>query len=230
MIGPGRLSCSEQRMETCLEASVGRKMENEAVIDDLAPGQTIIDKISDDGFVDGVEIRQIIEVLRVQNEGGANDALSKTDAATAAMMVRNSLFTRLILLVSRIYAPPRKDDMHVGRAFELLKDTAVKAEIETRGPRGSLDDALETWRRLKGDHRLSKIKQFRDKYTAHLGKPNPQIPLPEFQELFSFSHETTVLLDQLARATGTRSEGLDTWDYQVRESAEAFWAPWALKR
>jgi hypothetical protein len=41
-------------------------------------------------------------------------------------------------------APAREDDMHVGRAFELLKDSAVKAEIETRGPRGSLDEALET--------------------------------------------------------------------------------------
>jgi hypothetical protein len=205
-------------------------MENEAVIDEQEPGQTIVDKISDDGFVDGIEIRQIIELLEVQNNGGSNEAISKTEANTAAMMLRNSLITRLVLLVSRIYAPSRKDDMHVGRAFELLKDTAVKAEIETRGPEGSLNEALEIWRKLKADHRLPKVKQFRDKYTAHLGKPNPQIPLPEFQELFSFARETTVLLDQLARATGTRTEGLDTWDYQVRASAEAFWAPWSQKQ
>jgi hypothetical protein len=201
-------------------------MEN-ALTDDDEPGQTIVYEISDNGFVDGIEIRQIIEVLRVQNSEGINDALSKADAAAAAMMVRNGLISRLVLLVSRIYAPARKDDMHVGRAIELLKDTAVKAEIETRGPGGSLNDALETWHKLKGDNRLSKVKQFRDKYTAHLGKPNPQIPLPEFQELFSFASDTTVLLDQLARATGARTEGLDTWDYQSRASAEAFWAPWS---
>jgi hypothetical protein len=69
------------------------KMENEAVIDDQEPGQTIVDKISDDGFTDGIEIRQIIELLREQNEGCVNDELSKTDAATAAMMVRNGLLT-----------------------------------------------------------------------------------------------------------------------------------------
>jgi hypothetical protein len=201
-------------------------MENKGVIEDQEPGQTIVDKISDGGFMDGIEIRQIIEILRVQNEEGVNDALSKTDAATAAMMVRNSLFTRLVLLVSRVYAPPQKDDMHVGRAFELLMDNALKAEIETRGPEGSLDEALKTWEKLKADNRLPKVKQFRDKYTAHLGKPNPKIPLPEFQELFAFARETTVLLDQLARATGARTEGLDIWDYQTRESAEAFWAPW----
>jgi AbiU2 len=199
------------------------------VIEGDEPGQTIVYEISDGGFVDGIEIRQIVEILRVQNEDGANDALSKTDAAAAAMMVRNGLLARLVLLVSRVYSPPRKDDMHVARAFELLKDTAVKAEIATRGPGGSLDKALETWEKLKGDPRLPKVKHFRDKYTAHLGKPNPKIPLPEFQEVFGFARETTSLLDQLARATGARTEGLDTWDYQAQMSAEAFWAPWSQK-
>jgi hypothetical protein len=65
------------------------------------------------------------------------------------------------------------------------------------------------------------LKQFRHEYTAHLGKPNPPIPLPEFRELFSFARETAVLLDRLARATGSRTEGLDSWDYQVQESAES---------
>jgi hypothetical protein len=45
------------------------KMENEALIDDQEPGQTIVDKISDGGFTDGIEIRQIIELLEVQNNG-----------------------------------------------------------------------------------------------------------------------------------------------------------------
>jgi hypothetical protein len=201
-----------------------------AAVNEEEPGQTTVDTISDGGFLDGIEIRQIIELLRVQNEDGANDKLSKTDAAPAAMIVRNCLFTRLVLLISRVYAPPRKDEMTVGRAFELLKDAAVKAEIEARGPKGSLEEALDTWRKLKADPRLPKVKQFRDKYTAHLGKPNPQIPLPEYQELFGFARETTVLFDQLARATGARTEGLDTWDYQVRESAAAFWTPWSQQK
>jgi hypothetical protein len=194
------------------------------------PEQTVVYTISDTGFMDGIEIRQIIELLNVQNNGSINDAISKTDATTAATILRNSLITRLVLLVSRIYAPVREHDLHVGRAFELLKEAAVKAEIETRGPHGSLKEAVNAWRKLKADPRLPKVKQFRDKYTAHLGKPNSQIPLPEFQELFSFARETTVLLDHLARATGARTERLDTWDFQLRESAEAFWAPWSPKR
>jgi AbiU2 len=196
------------------------------VVNSQDPGQTVVYEISDTGFTDGIEIRQIVELLEIQNNEGVNDALSQTDATTAALMLRNALMTRLVMLVSRVYASSREDDMHVGRAFDLLGDNAVMNEIRTRGPAGSLDDAIGTWRRLKGDHRLPKIKQFRDKYTAHLGKPNPKMPLPEFNELFSFAQETTVLLDKLARATGARTEGLDTWNYQVRESAEAFWKPW----
>jgi hypothetical protein len=111
--------------------------------------------------------------------------------------------------------------MHVARAFELLEDLAVKAEIEARGPAACLNESFERWQKLKDDDRLPKIEHFRDKYTAHLGQPNPQIILAQFQELFSFVRETTELLGQLARATGARTEGLDTWDYQARE------APWS---
>ena len=139
--------------------------------------------------------------------------------------MRNAL-SRLVLLVSRVYAPAREHDMHVGRAFDLLEDPAVKAKLAGRGPPGSLGQAIEAWQKLEGDHRLPKIKQFRDKYTAHLGKPKPEIPLPEFRELFSFAHDTTKLLDQLARVTGSHWEGLDTRDDQFRESARAFWKPW----
>ena len=191
---------------------------------------TIVYEISDVGFADGIEIKQLIQLLETQNNEGVNDALNLTEADTAGLILGNSMISRLVLLVSRVYAPSREHDMHVGRAFELLEDPAVKAEMAGRGPPGSLTRALETWRRLRGDHRLPKIKQFRDKYTAHLGKPKPEIPLPEFGELFSFAHDTTQLLDQLARATGARWEGLNTWDSQLRESARRFWKPWMTRK
>jgi len=36
-----------------------------------------------------------------------------------------------------------------------------------------------------------------------------------------------IAVSAAAAQLDTRTEGLDTWDYQVRESAEAFWAPWS---
>ena len=189
------------------------------------PRQTVVCEISDTGFMDGIEIRQILQLLEIQNGNGVNDALSKT-AETAGLIVRNGLVARLVMLVSRVFGTPREDDLQVGRAFELLKEPAVLNEIRTRGPSGSVDDAIATWQRLKSDPRLPKLKQFRDKFTAHLGKPNPQIARLKSNELVSFAHETTVLLDKLARATGAREQRLDAWDYQLKEAAEAFWKPW----
>jgi hypothetical protein len=108
----------------------------------------------------------------------------------------------------------------------LLEDSAVKAEIASRGPPGSLDATLGLWSKLKDDVRRERTKHFRDKYTAHIGEPDPTIPPPEFQELFSFAHETTDLMWALARSTGARTQSIDAWDKELGESAEAFWAPW----
>jgi hypothetical protein len=191
------------------------------------PGQTAVFEISDLGFQDAIEIRQIAKLLEFQNEDSVRDALEEKEADTASLMMRNALISRLVLLVSRVYASPSRDtDLHVGRAIELLNDDAVRTEIEMRGPPGSVAHALDLWKRLRGDHRLSRIKHFRDRYTAHLGKPNPEIPLPEYNQLFEFARETTVLMDALARATGARTEGVDTWDEQLQNSAAAFWLPW----
>jgi hypothetical protein len=190
------------------------------------PGQSIVYEISDVGFTDGIEIKQLIHLLEIQNNEGVNDTLNLKDAGSAGAILRNAMLSRLVLLVSRVYGTPREHDMHAARAFHLLKEPAVKAEMAGRGPPGSLSHAIETWERLRSDHRLPKIKQFRDKYTAHLGKPRPDIPLPEFRELFSFADDTTKLLGQLARATGARWEGLDTWDDQLQDAARKFWKPW----
>jgi hypothetical protein len=79
-----------------------------AVVKSQDPGQTVVYEISDTGFTDGIEIRQIVELLEIQNNEGVNDALSQTDATTAALMLRNALMTRLVMLVSRVYASSRE--------------------------------------------------------------------------------------------------------------------------
>jgi hypothetical protein len=52
------------------------------------------------------------------------------------------------------------------------------------------------------------------------------IPTLELLELFGFSRDTTAVIDMLARATGTRTQCLDSWDEELKESAVAFWKPW----
>ena len=43
------------------------------------PGQTEVYEISDVGFTDGIEIRQLIQLLEIQNNEGVNDALNLRD-------------------------------------------------------------------------------------------------------------------------------------------------------
>jgi hypothetical protein len=96
------------------------------------PGQSVVYEISDVGFTDGIEIKQLIHLLEVQNNEGVNDALNLKDAGTTGAILRNAMLSRLVLLVSRVYGTSREQDIHVARAFDLLKDPAVKAEMAAR--------------------------------------------------------------------------------------------------
>lgn len=193
---------------------------------DEEPGQITVYEICDRGYSDAIEIRQLVELLKSENVGEAFIHLANRDGETAGMILRNSLLSRLVILVTRVYSIPRSDDLHLGRAIQLLGDSSVRKEIETRGPTGSLASALADWERLSADDRLKVVKHFRDKFTAHLGRPSPDVSPPEFGLLSQFAYETSVLLDRFALATGERFESVDTWNEQIRNAANIFWKPW----
>jgi hypothetical protein len=182
--------------------------------------------IADSGFTDAIEIRQIIQALELQNTNEVSEALQAVGAGYAAITIRNALIARLVLLVGRVYDHSGHEELHVCRAIELLKDVTVRLQIEARGRKELLAESLKRWAKLKDDQRLKRTRQLRDRYTAHPGKFNSAIPPLEFQELFDFARETTAVMDALARATGTRTQCLDSWDEELNESAAAFWQPW----
>ncbi|MDB5091807.1 MAG: hypothetical protein JWR09_5801 [Mucilaginibacter sp.] len=189
------------------------------------PGQTIVYEISEAGFGDAIEIRQIVRLLELHDDTVRTN-LDDNDAGMASSFVRNSLLARLVLLVSRAYARSKDTDLHIRRAICLLRDDAVRDEIETWGPPGSLANALVLWSRLRSDHRLPLIVHFRDKFTAHLGQPDPSISLPQNRQVFDFAMETSNMMSALAIATGAKPEGVDTWDGEIEQAAAAFWSPW----
>jgi len=105
----------------------------------------------------------------------------------------------------------------------LLKVPAVR-EIFNKNP-AALAEAETHFKRCKGDHRLQKIRHFRDKFTAHIGEPE-EIPLPPYKELFSFARETVGCIDQVAGATGMADKKMAD-NIDAKEQAVSFWAPWA---
>jgi hypothetical protein len=189
-------------------------------------GARIVCDIADVGFTDAIEIRQIIQALELQNRYEISEALLAVGAGYAAVIIRNALIARLVLLVGRVFDASCNGELHVSRAMELMKDNAVRSEIEARGRKDLLAEAFKRWTKLKSDQRLGRIKKLRDRYAAHLGDFNSVIPTLELQEFFDFSRDTTAVIDMLARATGTRTQCLDSWDEELKESAVAFWQPW----
>jgi AbiU2 len=173
---------------------------------------------------DAQEILVLISLIRKQNEGTINPKLNEAGAGGAGLVLRNALIARLTLLVSRVFAKPWPKDRHFQQAIELLKDDQV---LLSRGAdRTEVRAAIKAFNRCRSDGRFRKIKQFRDKYTAHLGEPDKNIPAVEYHELFSFSDAVVECIERCAKAARIA-------DVAIREQAEAdslataFWKPWS---
>jgi hypothetical protein len=173
---------------------------------------------------DAMEIVALITILETGNEGGVNDSLSNAGAGQAGIVVRNSLFARLILLVTREFARSREGDLHLGRAFDLLRGDTL-AIFQGVGSSDDLSAAIDQWEGLRGDQRLNSLNHFRDKQTAHIGASDPNIPPAINNDLFALGNAVVDLVDRLAKGTGmTNVKVRDNID--AKPTAEAFWLPW----
>jgi len=184
--------------------------------------QSICD-ISERAFWDGVEILTVIEVLETGNQTRVQKAINKGDVRFAADVIKNALFTRLILLVARAHGGKGvwAGDRHAGMAFEQLKRfPKIAKEMQSPSPT-DVADARRLWDKCRGDHRRKAFLHYRDKYLAHLGEAD-QDP-PKYDDVFDFARATASALEKLAHGTGVvrvshRSE------LQARKaSAKNFW-------
>jgi AbiU2 len=143
----------------------------------------------------------LVELLKRQNIGGINSRLSKGGAGSAAIAVRNAMITDLVLLVSRAYADSKPGDLHLQAAADLLKSDKTAREIfDSSNTSRKVSDFEAHWLKCRGDHRRQRIKHFRDKHSAHLGKPK-DILMPEYAELFEFAEATVQAMELLVLAT-----------------------------
>jgi hypothetical protein len=175
---------------------------------------------------DAREILVTIRVMECQNTGGVNERLSATGAAHAGMVVRNALISHLIIRIARIYSDARVGDLHLRRAFAILRDKQIRAEFEVDATsKTALCEAEGYFQERLKDDRRERIKHFRDKIVAHRGKLK-DIPMPEFEELFAFACATIEAIEKLAFAIKiARVRVKDKFD-DAESVAEAFWHPW----
>jgi hypothetical protein len=107
-----------------------------------------VNEIARDGFLSALEILQLIEVMEIQNGGRTNANISDSGAGRAGIVVRNSLISRITLLVAGAFSPARRDDRHLRRAFELLRDPQIRATIERQGSPTILQEAIDFWNKI----------------------------------------------------------------------------------
>jgi hypothetical protein len=183
----------------------------------------VVREIVNQSLAHGMEILSLVELLEAQNTGGVNKNLAEADLGNSLIVVRNAMMARLVLLVAREFSKPLETDKNLHRAVNLLRTPMVR-EIFSKNPE-ALAEAVDYFKKCKGDHRLQKIRHFRDKFTAHTGEPE-EIPLPAYKELFSFARETVRCIDQIASATGLADKKIED-NIDAKKEAVAFWAPWA---
>jgi hypothetical protein len=173
-----------------------------------------IEAIAKEAFQTGMEILQIIELMERQNTGRINGNLSDSGAARAGMTIRNSLTTRLVILVAGAFAPTRAGDRHLKKGFEDMVDPNLRSQLKMDAQAFSRAEAL--WKKLETDPRYDTIKHFRDKFTAHLADPKPGVPPPKYGQVFDFAKEVTITMEQFAIGVGVTKERLsDTDDWRL---------------
>ncbi|WP_291849915.1 hypothetical protein [Bradyrhizobium sp.] len=174
---------------------------------------------------DALQIYALVALLRRQNANGINSRLSKAGAATATAAAQNAMIAYLVTLVARAYAEPKQGDLHLRAGAEMLKVDKTSREIFDSGNKPKkVADFEEHWAKCRADHRLAKIKSFRDKQTAHLGIAENVLE-PEYRELFEFGEATAQAMEFLALATGVAVNPI-AGNNDAIASAEAFWKPW----
>src|SRR5216684_974418 len=187
------------------------------------PAETLR-KIAELALSDAVEITLLIGLIQGQNTGGVNKQLNDAGAGRAATVLRNALIARLVILIARAYAKPKHGDLHLRVAACSLEDNTTRLIFASGNGAERLAAFDRLYAKCRGDHRLPPIKEFRDKYTAHLGEPKG-IQEATYRDLFAFGAETTKAMELLALATGIAIKPINT-EPDLVSSPEAFWAPW----
>jgi lysyl-tRNA synthetase class 1 len=189
-----------------------------------------IRKIAEQALQDALEIYQLIALLRAKYTDGVNSSLAKVGAVTASDTLENALISRLVILVMRAYDEPRPGEQNLRAAVEMLKTDQTAREIFDLGQKvKKVADFEEQWTKCFGDHRRPKIKNLRDKRTAHLGVPAEDIAEAEYRELFEFGEATAHAMELLALGTGVAVKPVTGNNNAVAE-ADTIWKPWQVSR
>jgi hypothetical protein len=188
---------------------------------DLNPTVQLVRDIASYAFTDAIDIMQVIETLEASNDPAVVGAINAARVGNVAECISRALWSRLVGVVARAYAPSKPGDLHAQRAFDLLKDQDIRTGLEKIGDPAALSAAVTQWGRCRDDHRRGSIKEFRDKQIAHWG--TLKAPPPIINDIFAVSRMTATAMTLLANGSGVVALSLDSQVMNYRGAADRFW-------
>jgi hypothetical protein len=177
--------------------------------------------ISAEAFADAIDMLSIIETLEAGNTPAAVAAVNAAGTDAVAQCIYRALWSRLVVIITRAYAAARPGDRHAQYAFDLLKEPAVRSEVEQNGDTAALAQAVTLWYRCRDDHRQQPIRSFRDKQIAHWGNLKTHPPI--INDIFAVSRATAAALERLAQGTGVVTLSLGSQLMGYPKKAARFW-------
>jgi len=181
----------------------------------------LIKDIASAAFLDAIDVLQIIETLEAGNTPFAVGAVNTAGTDAVAKCVYRALWSRLILVVTRAYAPARPGDLHAQYALDLLKDPALRKEVEKSGDPTALANAIRHWAKCRGDNKLNTMRGFRDKQIAHWGQMQSQAPV--INDIFAMSRATATGMELLAQGAGVVTLSIASQLVGYRQKADRYW-------
>ncbi|MDA7948636.1 MAG: hypothetical protein MPJ78_14310 [Hyphomicrobiaceae bacterium] len=181
-------------------------------------------QVAGDGYSDGISCLAAIEIVERSNRDSVIGPLNDSNAGRAALLLRDSAFFRLQMMVVRAYATVRHpDDLHLRAAVNFLRE---HIDEETRPDRHDrLTKVIKLFDSADNDSRLVPLKNMRDKELAHWARPTGDLR-PRCDELFGVTRDTCAIWEHLSFGAGTVMIELDNQIDAYRESAAAFWGVW----
>lgn len=187
-------------------------------------------EVAGSGYSDAIVCLATIEIVERSNRGSVIEPLDRVQAGRAARILVDGALFRLHLFVTRAYAPSRHpDDLHLRSAIGFLKTAGRLEEIDAENwleKRHRLEEAIRGFDLLANDVRLTKLKHMRDKLLAHMARPDDTVPIPRYDDLFSFARATCAVWEHLSYGAGSVMIDLHHQLTAYVESADAFWGRW----
>lgn len=188
------------------------------------------------GYADGIVCLAAVELVERLNNPGVYGPINEAGAGRAGRLLADSVLFRLHIFLTRAYAPVAYgDDRHLRAAIEFLTPERI-AETQYYGPDGELEPwverqqylaaAVQKFSELAKDPRLGRLKHMRDKMLAHWAVPDPDTPLPSYNDLFGFARDTAEVWERLSYGAGQVMIPIANQVDAYIESADAFWAVW----